>query len=72
MQIDIGCAPNFNQRSSHFSLFFFPPTLNTELGQTIWDLEYNSDCSHLLTWASYFNSLMLQTPCIKRNIMAST
>lgn len=67
VQLDLGCAPNFNQRSSHF---IFSHTQN-KLGQTSWDATLN--CSHLLTWASHFGS-----PCfglltrVKRRMTATT
>ena len=70
MQLDIGCAPNFNQRSFHF-IFFFLNTQNGKLGQTSWNTALNY--SHLLTWVSHFNppcSSLLTCP--KKKMMATT
>lgn len=56
MQLDLGCAPNFNERSFHFYLFFFN-IQNGKLGQTIWNTALNY--SHLLTWVTSHASVSL-------------
>ena len=61
MQLDPGCAPNFNQRSSHFIFFFFN-TQNSKLGQTSWNTALNY--SHNL--GKSLQSPMLQSPYLPK------
>ena len=69
MQLDPGCAPNFNQRSSHFIFFFFlihrtvnwvrPVGIQLLTTAITWVSHFNPPCSSLLT-------------CPKKKMMATT